>query len=70
MSLIELCKTAPGDIFGASDSLLQWPVNLLILHFFFSINSHHRHNKMLQFLCADDSDSEEYKGQLIKDEAI
>ena len=69
ISLAKYCKTVPGDIFGASDYELKRLVNLLIFHFF-SFNSHHRHNKMLQFWCADGSDSEEDKEELIKVEAM
>ena len=30
LSLVEICKIFPGDIFGVNDSQLKWPRNLLI----------------------------------------
>ena len=60
MSLVEFCKTVPGDIFGISDYLSKQLGNLLILHFFF-LNFHHINNQMHRFLCADGFDSEEDK---------
>ena len=65
MSLVECYKTVPGDIFGASYSRLKRLLNLLIFQFL-SLKYHHRHNQMLEFWCADSSDSEEDKGELIK----
>ena len=69
MSLVEFCKNVPGDIFGASYSQLNHLVNLLISTFFY-LKYHHRHNQMLQFWCADGSDSEEDKEELIEFEAM
>ena len=36
ISLVEFCKTVPGDIFGLSDSQLKWLRNLLMSDHFFS----------------------------------
>ena len=37
---------------------------------FLSLKCHHRNNQMLQFRCADGSDSDEDKEELIKVEAM
>ena len=69
MSLLEFYNTVPGDIFVTSDYLLKQLVNLLIFHFL-ALRYHHRHNQMLQILCADGSYSEGGKEELIKAEAM
>ena len=69
MSLLEYCKNVPRDIFIMSDSLLKHLGNLLAFHFL-SLKSHHTHNQMLQFQCADGSDSEEDEEDLIEVETM
>ena len=59
-SLIECFQTVPGDIFSAIVYRLKRLGNILFLHFS-SLKYHHKHNEMLQFWCADGSDSEEDK---------
>ena len=57
ISLVECCKTVPGEILEASDSWLNWPINIRILDFF--LKCYHRHDQMLQFWCADGSSEKE-----------
>ena len=68
ISLVEFCKYIRGDIFGRSDSQLKWLRN--ITHTTFFLGYHHRHNWMLQYLCAYGYSEEKDKEELIKVEAM
>ena len=55
-----MLKTIPGDIFGTGDVRLNFLENLSTSHQF-TLKYYHRHNQMLQFLCAYGSVNKKYK---------
>ena len=65
VSLVEFCKTMPGDILDTIDFWLKPLGNPLIIKFL-SLKYHHRHDKIVQFWCADGYGSEEEKKELIE----
>ena len=68
MYLVELCKTVPGKIFDTSNSWLKWRWKILNFQFFF-LKYHYILDKIFQFWCANGSDSEKDKEELIKVES-
>ena len=54
------CKIFPGYIFGATDSWLNFMVNILVSAYLF-LGTQHRNNKMIQFWCAYGYENRGYK---------